>query len=352
VARHPDYLFSASPEEARLDPDNLHVLLAHLRAATFELPFAPGERFGPEPADELLAFLAEDGHVRQAGDGRWYWASENFPASEIPLRTSAAENVVIIDRGPAGRGDRPRVIGEVDLFSAPTLVHEGAIYLHEARQFHVEGLDWDERKAYVRPVDVDHFTQAEAAVTLKPLETFADAPAPGGGRAHGEVMVSSLATIYKKLRFETLENLGWGRIHLPELELHTTAYWLALDPSAVAGWRRDGLDLALIGAGRALRTVASVLLMSDPRDLGLVSQVRSPHFERPVVYLYDGVPGGVGLASRLFERHAELVTGARALVDDCPCSAGCPACTGPRLETGDGAKRLALRLFTLLADGG
>lgn len=352
VARHPDYLFSASPEEARLDPDNLHVLLAHLRAATFELPFAPGERFGPEPADELLAFLAEDGHVRQAGDGRWYWASENFPASEIPLRTSAAENVVIIDRGPAGRGDRPRVIGEVDLFSAPTLVHEGAIYLHEARQFHVEGLDWDERKAYVRPVDVDHFTQAEAAVTLKPLETFADAPAPGGGRAHGEVMVSSLATIYKKLRFETLENLGWGRIHLPELELHTTAYWLALDPSAVAGWRRDELDLALIGAGRALRTVASVLLMSDPRDLGLVSQVRSPHFERPVVYLYDGVPGGVGLASRLFERHAELVTGARALVDDCPCSAGCPACTGPRLETGDGAKRLALRLFTLLADGG
>jgi DEAD/DEAH box helicase domain-containing protein len=161
-------------------------------------------------------------------------------------------------------------------------------------------------------------------------------------------MVSSLATIYKKLRLESLENLGWGRIHLPELELHTTAYWVAVDPAAVAGWRRDELDVALVGAGRALQTVASVLLMSDPRDLGLVCQVRSPHAERPVIYLYDGVPGGVGLAARLFERHAELVAGARDLVADCPCDAGCPACTGPRLETGGEGKRLAARLLALL----
>jgi DEAD/DEAH box helicase domain-containing protein len=344
VIHHPEFLLASSPEEARADPDNLHVLLAHLRAAVFELPFEPGERFGPAPADDLLAFLGEESHVRQAGDGRWYWASENFPASEISLRVASPGNVLIIDTG----GDRPRVVGEVDLFSAPTLVHEGAIYLHESRQYHVDRLDWDERKAYVRPVDVDHFTQAELAVTLKPLEAFASDAVPGGERVHGEVMVSSLATIYKKLRLESLENLGWGRIHLPELELHTTAYWVAVDPAAVAGWRRDELDVALVGAGRALQTVASVLLMSDPRDLGLVSQVRSPHAERPVIYLYDGVPGGVGLAARLFERHAELVAGARDLVADCPCDAGCPACTGPRLETGGEGKRLAARLLALL----
>jgi DEAD/DEAH box helicase domain-containing protein len=349
VVRHPDYLFEATPEEARLDPDNLHVLLAHLRAATFELPFAPGDRFGGAAADDLLAFLAEEGHVRQADDERWYWASENFPAAAISLRTAAPENVVIIDTGPAGRGLRPRVIGEVDLFSAPTLVHDGAIYLHESRQFHVDRLDWEERKAYVRPVDVDHYTQAELAVTLKPLETFGAAPAPNAERAHGEVMVSSLATIYKKLRLETHENLGWGRIHLPELELHTTAYWIALDDQARAGWRRDELDVALVGAGRALQTVASLLLMSDPHDLGLVAQVRSPHAERPVIYLYDGVPGGVGLPERLFERHAELVAGALDLVEGCPCEAGCPACTGPRLETGGDGKGLAARLLGQLA---
>jgi DEAD/DEAH box helicase domain-containing protein len=349
VAAHPEYLFEGAPEEARLDPDNLHVLLAHLRAATFELPFEPGERFGPSAADELLAFLAEEGHVRQADDRRWYWASENFPASAVSLRTGAPENVVIIDMGPTGRGDRPRVIGEVDLFSAPTLVHENAIYLHESRQYHVDRLDWEERKAYVRPIDVDHYTRAELAVTLKPLETFASEPVPAGERAHGEVMVSTLATLYKKLKLETHENLGWGRIHLPELELHTTAYWLALAPEAVAGWRRDELDVALVGAGRAMRTVGSVLLMSDPRDMGMVAQVRSPHAERPLIYLYDGVPGGVGLAARLFERHGELVTGALELVEACACDEGCPACTGPRLETGGNGKRLAARLLVLAA---
>jgi DEAD/DEAH box helicase domain-containing protein len=344
VASHPEYLFDSSPEEARLDPTNLHVLLAHLRAATFELPFEPGATLAGVPTDELLEFLAEEAHVRHADDGRWYWASENFPASEVSLRVAAPENVVIINTG----GPRPRVIGEVDLFAAPTLVHENAIYLHESRQFHVDRLDWEERRAYVRPIDVDHYTQAELAVTLKPLETFAAAPAGAAERAHGEVMVSSMATIYKKLRLETHENLGWGRIHLPEIELHTTSYWLALDGAAIAGWRRDALDAALAGAGRALQTVGSVLLMSDPHDLGLVAQVRSPHIERPVIYLYDSVPGGVGLAGRLFERHAELVAGALALVDDCACAEGCPACTGPRLAGGGDAKRHARRLLAML----
>ncbi|MGI8704058.1 MAG: DEAD/DEAH box helicase [Candidatus Limnocylindrales bacterium] len=347
IAAHPEYLFDSTPEEARLDPENLHVLLAHLRAATFELPFVETDRFGAEVADTLLSFLAEEGHVRRADDRRWYWASENFPAAEISLRTAAPENVVIIDTG----GNRPRVVGEVDLFSAPTLVHEGAIYLHESRQFHVDRLELDERMAYVHPVDVDYYTQAELAVTLKPLETFASSLAPAVERAHGEVMVSTLATIFKKLRLETHENLGWGPIRLPEIELHTTAYWIGLEGPAWREWPREELDVALVGSGRALQTVASVLLMSDPRDLGLVAQVRSPHAERPLIYLYDGVPGGVGLAERLYERHEELVAGARDLVADCPCEQGCPACTGPRLETGGQAKGLCLKLLGQLVTG-
>ena len=347
VVHHPEFLLANPPEEARVDPDNLHVLLAHLKAAAFELPFAPGEVFGPGPADELLAFLGEDGHVHAGDDGRWYWASpDNFPASSISLRTAAEENVVIIDTTP----DRPRVIGELDLFSAQTQVHEDAIYLHESAQFHVDRLDWDERKAYVRRVDVDHYTQAELAVTLKPLDVFARSAVAGGQRVHGEVMVASRATIYKKLKFVTNENLGWGRIHLPELELQTTAYWTTLGEAA-AGWRRAELDVALAGMGRALQAVASVLLMTDPRDLGLVAQVRSPHAEAPTIYLYEAVPGGVGLAERLWERHAELVAGAIDLVAACGCQGGCPSCTGPRPPSGDGgldAKALVLRLLTAL----
>jgi DEAD/DEAH box helicase domain-containing protein len=349
VVSHPEFLLEGSPEEARLDPDNLHVLLAHLKAATFELPFEPGEPFGPTPADDLLAFLAEEGHVRQAGDGRWYWSSENFPASAVSLRTAAQENVVIIDTTP----DRPRVIGEVDLFSAQTLVHEDAIYLHESAQFHVDRLDWDERKAYVRRVDVDHYTQADRAVTLKPLDVFADAATSGGRRVHGEVMVASLATIYKKLKFVTNENLGWGRIHLPEIELQTTASWLVVGPEAASvgpggPWRRDELDVALLGVGRAILAVASVLLMVDPRDLGLVTQVRSPHHDAPTIYLYETVPGGIGLSERLWHRTDELLDGAADLIRSCRCESGCPACTGPRIEPEVDAKALALRLLVLL----
>ena len=309
VIHHPEFLLEGTPEEARLDPDNLHVLLAHLRAATFELPFAPGEVFGPGPADDLLAFLGEEGHVRQADDGRWYWSSENFPASEISLRTAAPENVVIIDTTP----DRPRVLGEVDLFSAQVLVHERAIYLHDSVQYYVDRLEWGERKAYVH-------------------------------RVHGEVMVASLVTLFKKLKFLTDENVGWGPIDLPELELQTTAYWLTAE-SARDHWRRHELDVALVGVGRAIQTIASVLLMGDPRDLGLVTQVRSPHAEQPTIYLYEAVPGGIGLAERLWQRHDELIQGAVDLIASCGCEGGCPSCTGPRLEPDVDARALALRLL-------
>ena len=385
VIHHPEFLLEGTPEEARIDPDNLHVLLAHLRCATFERPFEPGDVFGPGPVDELLAFIGESGHVRQAGDGRWYWSSENFPASEVSLRTAAPENVVIIDTTP----DRPRVIGEVDLFSAQVLVHTQAIYLHESTQYHVDKLDWGERKAYVRRVDVDYYTYANRAVTLKPLDVFATEKAVGGRRIHGEVMVASLVTLFKKLKFGTDENVGWGPIDLPELELQTTAYWLTAEAESVsrpdrgvagsAGpahvsdntlvgaaprrlaleasdglgspsprWRRDDLDVALLGAGRAIQTVAAVLLMCDPRDLGLVTQVRSPHSDAPTIYLYESVPGGIGLSERLFKRHDELVVGARALIEACGCQSGCPACTGPRLDPAVDGKTLALRLLATM----
>ncbi len=345
VATHPAYLFDSSPEEARIDPTNLHVLLAHVRAAAFEMPFNSGDELCGVPTDDLLAFLAEEGHVRLADDDRWYWASENFPASEVSLRVGAPENVVIIDT--TGH-PRPIVIGEVDLFAAPVLVHDQAIYIHETRQYHVDHLDWAERKAYVTPVDVDYYTQALLAVTLKPLEKFSSSSAPVAERAHGEVMVSSIATLFKKLRLETHENLGWGKIHLPEIELHTTSYWVSLSP-AFESWPRDELDMALTGTGRAMQTVASVLMMADPHDIGMVAQVRSPHAERPVIYLYDSVPGGVGLAERLYDRHAELVAGALSLVETCTCEDGCPACVGPRIDANGGAKRLSRLLLAMLA---
>ncbi|HEY8921533.1 MAG TPA: DEAD/DEAH box helicase, partial [Candidatus Limnocylindria bacterium] len=223
LAAHPEYLFDTSPEHGLINPDNLHVLLNHLRASSFELPVPAAERFGVEETPALLDVLEEDGYLRRAEDDRYYWSHENFPASSFSLRSGAPENVVIVDTS----GDRHRVLGEVDLFAAPLLVHEKAIYIHEGVQFHVDRLDWDERKAYVTRTDVDYYTDADLGITLKVLEVFeeADQP-PAGKRQRGEVMVAWQVTMFKKIKYHTHENVGWGSISIPEQEMHTTACWL------------------------------------------------------------------------------------------------------------------------------
>ncbi|MDQ4036672.1 MAG: DEAD/DEAH box helicase [Chloroflexota bacterium] len=345
LAAHPEYLFDSSPEHGLVNPDNLHVLLNHLRASSFELPMPSTERFGVDETPILLDVLEEDGWIRRADDDRYYWSHENFPASDFSLRSGAPENVVIVDT----TSDRHRVLGEVDLFAAPLLVHEKAIYIHEGVQHHVDRLDWAERKAYVTRTDVDYYTDADLGITLKVLEVFeeADAP-PAGKRQRGEVMVAWKVTMFKKLKFHTHENVGWGSISIPEQEMHTTATWLVPPAELVNRYDRDTLDGALIGLARIARTSAALLLMSDPRDLGVLAQVQAPFTGRPTVYLYDAVPGGVGLTERLFTLVDELLVACRQAVDSCPCTDGCPACVGPAVEVGPQGKATVAELLAAL----
>jgi DEAD/DEAH box helicase domain-containing protein len=342
LAAHPEYLFDSSPEHGLVNPDNLHVLLNHLRASTFELPVPAAERFGIAETPTLLDVLEEDGWIRRAEDDRFYWSHENFPASDFSLRTGAPENVVIVDT----TGDRHRVLGEIDLFAAPLLVHEKAIYIHQGVQHHVDRLDWEERKAYVTRTDVDYYTDADLGITLKVLEVFEEADRrPAGMRQRGEVMVAWKVTMFKKLKYHTHENVGWGSISIPEQEMHTTATWLVPPAELVNRYDRDTLDGALIGLARVARTTAALLLMSDPRDIGVLAQVQAPFTGRPTLYLYDAVPGGVGLTERLFTLTDDLVRACREAVDSCPCADGCPACVGPAIEVGARGKATVSELL-------
>ncbi len=346
LAAHPEYLFDASPEHGLINPDNLHVLLNHLRASTFELPVPAAERFGIDETPTLLDVLEEDGWIRHAADDRYYWSHENFPASDFSLRSGAPENVVIVDT----TGDRHRVLGEVDLFAAPLLVHEKAIYIHEGIQHHVDRLDWEERKAYVTRTDVDYYTDADLGITLKVLEVLdeADVP-PAGFRQRGEVMVAWKVTMFKKVKFHTHENVGWGSISIPEQEMHTAACWLVPPADLVNRYDRDTLDGALIGLARVARTTGALLLMCDPRDLGVLAQVQAPFTGRPTLYLYDATPGGVGLTERLFTLVDELVRVCREAVESCPCTDGCPACVGPAIEVGHRGKAVVIELLAGMA---
>jgi DEAD/DEAH box helicase domain-containing protein len=343
IVRHPEYFLSADPEEGLIDPDNLLLLAGHLQAGLFELPFEDQERLGRADVHELLQVFEEDGSATRSA-GRWFWSRQAFPAEEVHLRRILADNVVIIDTSHP----RPQVIGEMDQFTAPVLLHEEAVYLHEGAQFHVDRLDWDEKKAYVRPVEVDYYTDALAAVTVRVLETFDGPDAGEVSRSHGELKITSLASMFKKIKFHTHENIGSGPIHLPEQTLHTTGYWITVDEGLWRSLGRETLEAGLQGMAHALRHVASLHLMCDPRDLGSVAEVRSVTTMLPTVTVYEVYPGGVGFSSRMYELHRELLDDAAALVRDCPCLAGCPSCVGP-LHLVEGAKEACLRLLSATA---
>ncbi len=340
IVRHPEYFLSADPEEGLIDPDNLLLLAGHLQAGLFELPFEDQERLGRADVSELLQVFEDDGSATRSA-GRWFWSRQAFPAEEVHLRRILADNVVIIDTSHP----RPQVIGEMDQFTAPVLLHEEAVYLHEGAQFHVDRLDWDEKKAYVRPVEVDYYTDALASVTVQVLDTFDGPDGDQVSRSHGEVKITSLASMFKKIKFHTHENIGSGPIHLPEQTLHTTGYWITVDEGTWRSLGRETLEAGLQGMAHALRHVASLRLMCDPRDLGSVAEVRSVTTQLPTVTIYEVYPGGVGFSSRMYELHRELLDDASELVRDCPCLAGCPSCVGP-LHLVEGAKEACLRLLS------
>ena len=352
IVEHPEYFFECSPEHAHINPDNLEILINHLKCAAFELPIKDGERFGPHETGELCHFLEELGVVHHSG-GSWHWISDSYPADAISLRSVTSDNFVVID---VTTDDR--VIAEVAFPAALTELHEKAIYLHEAKQFQVERMDYDGRKAYVRRVECDYYTDAIDYTQVKILEQFDGRPLAGAEAAHGEVRVNRQIVGFKKVKFYTNENIGAGMLSLPEQEMHTTSFWLHFPAAFLetfTGLTPTEKLNALAGLGSAFRTVASLLLMCDPRDLGVALteqiSVEARGFE-PNLHIYDNFPGGIGQSAPLYGLTAELIAGARALISQCGCESGCPGCTGPAGETGERGKQSALEILNVLAGAG
>ncbi|MBI2945207.1 MAG: DEAD/DEAH box helicase [Candidatus Wallbacteria bacterium] len=341
---HPDYFFGRPPEGAVLNPDNLVILMSHVKCAAFELPFEDGERFGGcrEDLGELLHFLEEHRVLRHVGN-RWHWMADVYPAGDVSLRSATTDNVVIHDLV------NDRVIGEIDWASAPLIVHDEAIYLHQSRQYQIEKFDVEGKRAEARPVEVDYYTDAEAKTDIKVLDVFCEQAEPGGQRAHGEVAVTTLPVLYKKIRFHTHENVGWGYIHLPEQEMQTTSFWFSYGENdhQALGVTAEEMGLGLKALANILAQVAPLYVMAEPHDLRAVAMVQSPFTKRPTVYVYDNHPGGVGFSERIFDDCARLFRAAGELVGGCVCPDGCPSCVGPALEVGPRGKEIALRLLAL-----
>lgn len=340
IVSHPDYFLHQSPENALLNPDNLYILLSHFKCAAFELPFEDGDAFGNAPGTpELLDFLDESHILRHVG-GRYHWSSEDFPASEISLRSaSAEENFIIIDQtDPAN----PRVIGEMDRYTVPMLLHENAIYMHEAQQYQVEKLDFDACKAFIRKVDTGYYTDANLNISLSLLDIEKQEEEGGVMRALGEVKVTTLVTMFKKIRFDTHETLGFGHVRLPETDMHTTAMWWTLPDALASQFENDTLKNGMLAVTNLLRIVAPLYLMCAPQDVAVIYQVKSPFTDKPTVILYDNCAGGVGLAHKAYSMQRLLLDKALQIAEDCECLQGCPSCAGPVGEIGEDGKKTAI----------
>jgi DEAD/DEAH box helicase domain-containing protein len=349
IVEHPDYFFDRPPEHAYINPDNLEILLGHLKCAAFELPLRDGEKFGQHDTTELCRFLAEAGFLHHSA-GSWHWTSETYPADAISLRSVSSDNFVVVDITA-----EPAVIAEVSFPTALTTLHEKAIYLHEARQYHVERFDYQERKAYVRRVSCDYYTDAIDYTQVQVLQEFAsDEIRSAAKRCHGEVRVNRQIVGFKKIKFYTNENVGAGTLSMPEQEMHTTAFWLhfpAVFLARLADLSSTDKQDGLTGLGAALRTVASLLLMCDPRDLGVaLSEEIATGLQafEPNLYLYDTYSGGIGQSAPLYQMTPKLLAHAAQLLDDCPCEAGCPSCVGPIGEIGERGKQAARRILAEL----
>ncbi len=347
LVRHPEYFFSRSPESGFINPDNIFILVDHLKCAVFELPFSEGDEFSGK-VDPFMDLLEEEGIVRYAG-GKWFWADRSYPAEHVSLRSSTPENIVIINT-TKGKND---VIGEMDLPSAKELLFDNAVYLHRGEQYVSRKLDLEKKCCYVEESDVHYYTDAIVKTDIKLLSRDTEGTADGISYILGDVLVRSQVSKYKKLKFGSHENIGYGEIFLPGEEKHTRSAVLYLDPgnsagAAFAACPEQIKGAVLSGVGTLLKNAAPVFLLCNIHDIGIAEQLRDSRKECPSLYIYDSAPGGLGLSEGFIRFLDTILHAAFDIVSSCPCERGCPSCIGPQDTENTAEKNVKKEIISFL----
>jgi DEAD/DEAH box helicase domain-containing protein len=337
--RHPEEFLGRPVEAAILDHENERIQLAHLLAAAYEVPLSDadagvfGERWG-ERADVLVGL----GELRRGREGRYLPRGPRFPAGDVSLRSASPDSVAIVE---AGSGE---LLGVVEAERAFTTVHPGAVYLHLGRSYEVRELDIEGRRAVVDRFDGDWYTQPkkETEVFIERIVAKSDDPVGAGMTKSdgpvgngmgiellfGEVSVTEQVLAFQRKRLSDHQVVDMVALDLPEMNFPTQGLWYVLgdELAGPAALPPEVLLGALHAAEHGQIAVLPLLAMCDRWDIGGLST--NVHFQtgRPTIFIYDGYPGGVGIARRGFERFERLVTDAAKLIGECPCADGCPSC--------------------------
>jgi DEAD/DEAH box helicase domain-containing protein len=345
IAAHPEFLMEKSPEAALINPSNVYVLVDQVKCAAFELPFRNDEPFGYEDIGDVLAYLEEE-EVLHREEGVYHWQDRSYPAENVSIRSADIGNFVIVLMEHGKR----RVIGEIDRASVPELLYENAIYIHGSEQYTVTKLDWDKQIAYVERSRPNYYTDALTKSDIKILEHNLEEEHGGCRSFLSDVLVRTTAVKYKKIRFNTHENIGYGDINLPPTEIHTKSLILSFQAEIFEGLSRDDCENVLLSLSHLLKNISPIYVMTDMRDIGTAEALKQQVIGLPTVFLYDRYPGGVGLADRLFEVQDDILQAALWRVRECPCSEGCPSCVGPdrfnKKLTGEVLKRIVARMLS------
>ncbi|MFN0057831.1 MAG: DEAD/DEAH box helicase [Planctomycetota bacterium] len=324
--RHPEELFAQSPEHATIEPTNPYILVRQLLCASYELPLQrPDEEFFGTQLLGVLRLLVEDGRLRETA-GRFYFPGREYPAAQVKLRSASDENFTIYELGSE------RIIGELDYVAAMLSLYPQAVYIHRTETHLVERMDPLNKIVHIRREETGYYTQALCQKQVTVREEWESNEGPGARRSLAEVDVVTHLTGFKKVRFHSLENIGYGRIELPPLELDTVA--LVIDLTAVAikatdPYGPDFLRSGLHGLARLCREMLAIRAMCDPSDL-------DSFIEGARIYIYDLYPGGIGYSELGYERLPEVLAATLEAMVECPCAAGCPSCVLPsstRVET-------------------
>jgi len=323
LMRHPRYFFGRSPEAAVVDPQNPYILAQQLACAAYELPLSADDeaRFGVQTG-AILAALEEAGETRSI-DGLAYWAKTDFPAASVGLRTISGDTYTIMDTSRDNA-----VLGTVDAISALELVYPEAVYLHEGETWFVKRLDLEQKTALVEPRQVDYYTQPVLDTGIRVRGETRAREWRGERAVLGELTYSWQTVAMKKIRFHSLDAIGYHPLELPRLTLDTTGFWLAPGEAAWSAVARRGLNPVegLMGVRNLFITLLAMLSMCDPADLG--GKIDSSNLGRPALFMFDRYPGGLGFCEQGWARLDELARAALEHLEACECEGGCPACVG------------------------